>query len=329
MNARRAFTLVELLVVIAIIGVLVGLLLPAVQAAREAARRTSCSNNLRQLELALHQHHDVRQRFPYGYQIRPWAPDPTVPHGHFRWSVLAELTPFLEQSTVYNELDLDYPLFGGQNQDPPMSVFPVNRFAVAQRVNLFLCPSDRFTRVYQDYGPANYAACAGSGANGGQATNADGVFYVNSKTTIADLLDGTSNTVLMSESVLGPGGQREVDDPARVDPATMYSYVQQAVAELTEDICQATAVWRTDRGAAWADGNYRNALYNHRYPPNHEQPDCIRHSSPGWRAARSRHPGGVNVLLGDGVVRFVADTVDIATWRALAARNSGEASGGF
>ncbi len=317
------------MVVIAVIGVLTALLLPAVQAAREAARRMACANNLRQLGLALHHHHDVRGRFPYGYQVKPWPADPTVPAGHFRWSVLAELTPFLEQTAVYDALDLDYPLFGGRNQDPPNSVFPVNRFAVAQRVDLFLCPSDRFTRVYEDFGPANYVASAGSGARGGQAEKADGVFFVNSRVRFADVVDGTSNTAFMSESLLGPGGERERFDRADLDPRTMYAYVQESVTELTEEICRATAVWRTDRGAVWADGNYRNGLYNHWYPPNHDEPDCIRHSNPGWRAARSRHPGGVNALFGDGAVRFIANTVDGATWRALATRSGGEVLGEY
>ncbi|MFH1918370.1 MAG: DUF1559 domain-containing protein [Planctomycetota bacterium] len=320
----RGFTLVELLVVIAIIGILIALLLPAVQAAREAARRTSCINSLKQLGLALHHHHDVRKRFPYGYQVKPWPPDPTVPPGHFRWSVLAELTPFLEQTNVYKSLDLTYPLYGGRNQSPPYSVFPVNRFGVAQRVDTFLCPSDRFTRVYPGFGPANYAGCAGTGSNGGQAENADGVFYVNSRTKFADIRDGTSNTALMCESLLGPGGNREVYDRSSVDTQTMYAYILNPVSSLTDSICHGATVWRTDRGAGWADGNYRHGLYNHWYPPNHSQPDCIRHSSPGWRAARSRHPGGVNLLLADGSARFVSETIHLDTWRALGSRDGAE-----
>ncbi len=232
-NSDCGFTLVELLVVIAIIGILLALLLPAVQAAREAARRLSCQNNLKQLGLALHQHHDTRGVFPYGYQVKPWPPDPTVPPAHFRWSVLAELTPFLEQTNVYNRLDLSYPLYGGPGASPPYSIFPVNRFGVAQKVSTFLCPSDRAETIIPGRGPANYVACAGSGLNGGDATNADGVFYINSRTRIADILDGTSATALMSESLLGPGGSN-ITDPGQVDHQTMYASLSLALSSLTE-----------------------------------------------------------------------------------------------
>ena len=328
MKDRLGFTLIELLVVIAIIAILIGMLLPAVQKVREAASRMSCQNNLKQLGLALHHHHDAINSFPYGYQVKQWpGENGTVPAGHFRWSVLAELTPFLEQTNVYKTLDLSYPLYGGPQSNPPYSVFPVNRFGVALKVNTFLCPSDRFTQVLPDRGPGNYIACAGSGANGGEATNADGVFFVNSRTRIADISDGTTNTVLMSESLLGPGGP-DVTDPSQVDVQTMYASLG-TTATLSESACQTATTYKTNRGSTWADGAYPHGLYNHWLPPNVARPDCIRHSNPGWRAARSRHAGGVNVLLGDGSVRFVGNGIAPATWRALATRAGGEVAGEY
>src|SRR6187549_3640445 len=111
-SQRRAFTLIELLVVIAIIAVLIGLLLPAVQKVREAASRTQCQNNLKQIGLALHNYEGAYKAFPSSHWRKVWAADPTNPQGHFRWSGLAQLTPFLEQDAVYRGLDMTVPLYG-------------------------------------------------------------------------------------------------------------------------------------------------------------------------------------------------------------------------
>ena len=316
---RRGFTLIELLVVIAIIAVLIALLLPAVQQAREAARRAQCMNNLKQIGLAGQNHHDSRQRFPYGYQSKVWPDDPTVPASHFRWSTLAELTPFLEQSTIYNKLNLDIPLIGGPGQG--YAIFPENRPWVAMVVPTFLCPSDRGMKIVEDRGPGNYVACAGTGANGGDANDADGVFYVNSRTRFADVTDGTSNTVFFSESTLGDGSTPPSSAP--IDPRTTYISLGTG-ATLNDSVCDAATTFKTDRGKSWADGAYPTGLFNAYYGPNDPRPDCMRHSNPAFKAARSRHTGGVVVGLGDGSVRFVSESIAFPTWQALASREGGE-----
>lgn len=114
MTRRRAFTLIELLVVIAIIGVLIALLLPAVQAARRAARRAQCTNNLKQIGVALHDYHASLNSFPVGF-LYPDAGrfDPQIPQLHYRWSVPAQLSPYLEQTDVYNALNMDWPIATG------------------------------------------------------------------------------------------------------------------------------------------------------------------------------------------------------------------------
>ncbi|HXT57532.1 MAG TPA: DUF1559 domain-containing protein, partial [Pirellulales bacterium] len=202
---RTAFTLVELLVVIAIIGILIALLLPAVQAAREAARRSQCTNNLKQLGIALQNFEQMRKSLPTGTTSQTYAPDPTIPANFYRWSAFAHLTPFLEQTAVYNILDLSVPLYGGPSQG--YAVMPVNQKAVQIVVPLFLCPSDNGRPVTNYlgvvFGPSNYAACMGSGANGGTEYNTDGIFYMNSDTKFADISDGASATAAMSESILG------------------------------------------------------------------------------------------------------------------------------
>lgn len=331
-NTRRGFTLIELLVVIAIIAILIALLVPAVQKVRESASRTQCANNLKQLGLGLHMHHDTANRFPYGYQVKTWDGDLTVPANHFRWSVLAELTPYLEQANVYKLLDLTVPMVGGPNQVPPYSIFPQNQVPLAMVVPIFLCPSDTLRQVRSDRAPANYIACAGSGANGGDANSGDGLFYANSRIRIQDIRDGTSNTVAISESLLGPGGGNSsflITDPAQADSQTMYKYITSPTAPFSQANCDAATDWRTDRNSFWADGAYGTGLYNHWYSPNDSRPDCIRHSNPAYRTARSRHSGGTNLLLADGSVHFINNGVDITVWRALSTRAGNEPISGF
>jgi prepilin-type processing-associated H-X9-DG protein/prepilin-type N-terminal cleavage/methylation domain-containing protein len=316
-QSRAAFTLVELLVVVAIIAVLIGLLLPAVQKARESANRADCLNNLHQLGLAVHQYHDVYQVCPPGYRTGVTEKYPALPPFLLRWSALAELTPFLEQANIYNALDLTIPLYS----DPAGHVFPQNRLAVSQSVSLFLCPSDRRTGAYADFGPTNYVACLGSGANGGARQTADGLFYNNSQTRLADIVDGTSNTAMMSEHLLGPGGPG-VGDPALVDPREHYGQIF-ALAPVSDAACQGVTTWKADRGGKWADGEVEFCLYDHHSPPNARAYDCIAFEF-SWKAARSRHPGGVNVLFGDGSVHFMKNTIDSGTWGAVATRAGGE-----
>src|SRR3954447_1018872 len=145
MPARRtAFTLIELLVVIAIIAILIGLLLPAVQKVREAAARMKCSNNLKQLGLALHNYEGTTGALPPAFTANPQGAYKDYPAYYYSWSVLAQLNPYLEQTAIYKSMDLTLPMF--QNA-APFTIFPANQFAVTQVVPIFLCPSDRATPV--------------------------------------------------------------------------------------------------------------------------------------------------------------------------------------
>jgi prepilin-type N-terminal cleavage/methylation domain-containing protein/prepilin-type processing-associated H-X9-DG protein len=328
-RGRTGFTLVELLVVVAIIGVLIALLLPAVQAARESARRTQCQNNLRQVGLAAQNHYSARKRFPPGADSKSYPVSPNFPYTFYRWSSLAHLAPFLEETTAYNALDMTVPLY----LPTGYAIAPQNVVGVALVLAVFLCPSDQGVAVATGFGPTNYAACAGTGLGGGTPFNTDGTFFVNSQTRFKDISDGTSKTAAFSESLLGTGA--ETFSGQIQDTQTQYSYLLGAPVNPTGCAASTTFNESNRRNFAWVSGEYRCALYNHYLTPNSPTADCFgtlllttditqQYAAFGWHDARSRHPGGVNVCMADGSLQFIADDISLLTWQALSTRAGGE-----
>ena len=175
--------------------------------------------------------------------------------------------------------------------------------------------------------------------NGGSPWNADGIFPAKLGVTITGITDGTSNTVAMSESILGDGAENSATQPG--DERTAYKYIGYTTAAPTDATCQGTpASWNNAqrRGFMWASGELRCASFNNFYPPNSKSFDCIandlnpgvgQYTAIGFRAARSKHTGGVNMLMGDGSTRYARDSVDVTVWRSAGTRAGGEVPGDF
>jgi len=305
---RRGFTLVELLVVIAIIGILVGLLLPAVQAAREAARRMQCSNNLKQLGLALHNYHDAHKCFPFG------SGGTTPPSGSPGYSAVSLLLPYIEQTSLHNSINFSLPLTD-----------PVNAPARLQVVPAFLCPSDRANPQPQAGGAINYMGNKGS-LHWWSDPSQNGLFIHAKSLKFRDIVDGTSNTSAFSERLLADGNNGVVDLQADVflgsgDPNNADEAIQMCYATDASNLANQFPLFM---GAPWMNGQH---TYVHVDVPNRRS--CGFYPFKASMPAGSRHTGGVNMTLCDGSVRFVGQTIELQTWRAIGTRNGNETLGDY
>ncbi len=329
---KNAFTLVELLVVIAIIGILIALLLPAVQAARAAARRMSCTNNLKQCGIALHNYHN-------SYRCFPGIGTPT----NSAYSVLAKLLPFAEQQSLQDLIDFSEPVYtGGGMSGSAAAISPANRVAAGTLVAMFRCPSDGqedlFTAWDCDaaagdaYRGTNVVACTGSGRGSSWdlRQKTDGLFYYNSSCGFRDMQDGSSNSLAFAETLLGDGTAGSTPPDAR-KPHDKVAWLAMGFPGENPDLTGAGAgafQWRGYRGYAWILGKSYSSTFSSYIPPNAPYPDVTVFSY-GWLSARSYHPGGVNVCLGDGSVRFVSETIDQTTWNNLGSIADGQVLGEY
>lgn len=326
MPQRRAFTLVELLVVLGIIGLLMAMILPAVQSSRESARQTECLNKIRQVGIALQNYHTLKHVYPAGAIARADPASAGSPHTSARWSALVMLLPYLEQKPVFDQLQLELPLYSG------LGVNPVHAGKISAIIPEFLCSSNPYDNLSFGFGPTNYAVCTGSGSNLGSPFDTDGIFGINSATKDAHIQDGLSKTALVSESTLGTRGT--FSGATQALAATDYAY--SLVVPMDPAVCANAKQFNESnpRGFSWANGEYRTTLYNHYYDPNSESFDCIgnqlaggketRLAVHGWRAARSAHRNVVGIVMADTSTKSVPDTVDLTVWQAWSTRKGGE-----
>jgi len=345
---RTGFTLIELLVVIAIIAVLIALLLPAVQAAREAARRSQCTNNLKQIGLAMHNYVSTHNVLPWG--AGPW--------GWNDWSMYPMVLPFMEQAPLFNSMNFSCGFI-----DTGRSA---NSNTTAWRTQLagLLCPSD-LNRLTSADGHNNYMGCVGSapnsfyGGNSGQqfaaASPFAGVFpfvgtscncdgtpcggangQSGTKVGFSDILDGLSNTAMVSERVKGIAGNNNTTRDTTSPSSSIYQTADlggtseqspTGMYAACKALNGATAalVSESPSGEQWYTGYATDTRYNHVMPPNANS--CSIGDNTGREAAytaSSRHSGGVNTLMGDASVRFVKSSVNFQTWWAVGTRAGNE-----
>jgi prepilin-type N-terminal cleavage/methylation domain-containing protein/prepilin-type processing-associated H-X9-DG protein len=351
---RRGFTLIELLVVIAIIAVLIALLLPAVQAAREAGRRMQCVNNLKQIGLALQNYHDAVNCFPMGSSSGQ-SGSGGYSSKHY-WSIHGAILPQLGQTPVYNAINFAWGSFA---DDSPMTLATIINLSVTQtQINTFLCPTDPNSTanfdVYALTANNNYFGCIGATTDilGGFAVGAaslatvpySGLFAYQQSKGFNQVTDGTSNTIAFAESTVGSSAAKAKQkligmiNVTSIQTAALQSNAANNPTGVLAGIAACDNAWNTgsgyslnnQRGDSWTVGAMAWTLFNTVVTPNGSNKQwayCAQTSSGCYATfsnADSYHPGGVNVAMADGSVKFVKDSINRTTWWGLGTIAGGE-----
>ncbi len=358
---RKGFTLIELLVVIAIIGVLIALLLPAVQQAREAARRIQCTNNMKQIGLALHNYESTHGVFPMAVMPTRYSGGTFGNGGSWgSWSVQSFLLPYVEQSQLYAAINFGFINQGDAGFGGSYGNVNVNTTVVRTRVPSFVCPTSPLPNNNNFWGVVapgnNYFASTGATTNyvGSYGNPPNGIFrYAGQPIGIRDVQDGTSNTVAFGEWKTGDFDVNKLSTQDVVNMGNTYingattpdnpaANMPYGAAALPGYILACKNQWgpgntaggspnnRSWIGEQWATGIPGRSFGNMLLPPNPGTPNCLSclgcgdFDGPGVFALGSYHPGGCNVMFGDGSVRYLKNTTNITTIWALGTRNNSD-----
>jgi prepilin-type N-terminal cleavage/methylation domain-containing protein/prepilin-type processing-associated H-X9-DG protein len=353
---RHGFTLIELLVVIAIIAILIALLLPAVQAAREAARRAQCSNNLKQIGLALHNYHTALNTFPLSntvayYQL-PATPNNLTEWG--TWSAQALMLGYIEGQPLYNAINFNWTNWYGTGASINSTVFNTD-------LAVFLCPSDALAGLSHTIsnngnGNNNYVGCYGTTieewcGDPNCTGSSTGIFAHLQSYGVQAVTDGTSNTLAFSETLVSDQTHwtpyRDGIASGTSAPGTNANNVNGTEAfksgyqNVTVDLQTCSQFfqtkqhppWSDDKGFRWGTGSPGVTLFNSIVPPNSQQYKWggCRFGCEGcgfefgsYENTSSNHPGGCNTMMADGSVRFVKSSIDMLTWWKLGTKAGGE-----
>jgi prepilin-type N-terminal cleavage/methylation domain-containing protein/prepilin-type processing-associated H-X9-DG protein len=349
---RRGFTLIELLVVIAIIAVLIALLLPAVQAAREAARRSQCVNNLKQIGLALHNYQDINGALPMG-SGNCGIPFPTL-QSKQGLSAHTAILPQLELTTLYNAINFNQ----GTDETTTDIYCAVNLTVIRAQVAVFVCPSDQYAGEQQPNSfttaTNNYFCSVGTTTNLTDVSSVTwpapapmsllpttGLFAFQQSYTFASATDGLSNTVAFAESTVGnPNAvlgkpNIGITSIAAAGAAAQFQNAAANLAATNTGLTGCSNAWAArsgavdnQRGITWFHGSIAFTMIQTVTTPNSVNWTYCSSTTSGSAAtfseADSYHSGGINVLMGDGSVRFIKSTVNQITWMALGTRSGGE-----
>jgi prepilin-type N-terminal cleavage/methylation domain-containing protein len=337
---RLGFTLIELLVVIAIIAMLIALLLPAIQQARDAARRAQCSNNLKQLGLAIHAYVEAVGCLPPGRLLNQSG----LGQGRC-FSAYAQLLPHLGLQIVHDNINFAH----NPEQGYGLPGVAENSTTLNWPCGTFICPAETAgPRMPLPDGSAicNYPLNTGNtlpvSPRNPWNIRVNGPFFENSSVRLRDFTDGASKTALISEQVTAKGGPNVWDGSSATTGFVLVrgnTNTAPTAPGLTDYDAQCTGAGLTllqTKGSRWLYAAPGLTLYNHHRAPNDPRPDCrggLPHSirfDPHWAelshstSARSLHAGGVNLLLGDGSAKFASDSIDLAIWRGLGSRDGQE-----
>jgi prepilin-type N-terminal cleavage/methylation domain-containing protein/prepilin-type processing-associated H-X9-DG protein len=353
---RHGFTLIELLVVIAIIAVLIALLLPAVQSAREAARRAQCTNNLKQIGIAMHNYHTGNGTFPLGASYQWCGPGYGYYSSWGTWDAHALLLGFLEQQPLYNASNYAWPVGFTLG-------WALNSTVSIAIVNTFICPSDGLSPIKPDAScfqwtgeTNNYFASFGTSTAYGNNTPTTGIFTQGSPASgVQNVTDGTSNTIAFGEALIGDNTIEQVkwrDGPTLAAASALCNKPWCGVYDVSSNYNAVIADLNTcmqgftsqqssgagaynQKGFRWveSDGGFGN--FNTIVPPNSTQWPfgwcALRGGKPNSNAsdgqymnATSNHPGGCNFLFADGSVHFLKSSINIKTYWALGTKAQGE-----